>query len=390
MATRGWGGSIALAIGVGAGAAAAQLGVAYGLGIVTWPTATDPAGERAWLAGLAWTTWIAATATVLGAIVADRLSPGEPGAAPQRRRPGSTARVPAGPMATTAWRLVLALTAAVGGLLTVALVAVPARAAHRQGALPAQAVAGGYAVVGVVVGVLVALAALSARAIAANTVLTTAYVWLLGTGAVLFGLAAGGTPATAQLGVWHFSGVHLLRQTYSPPGAALMLGAALVIGVVAAAPAIRRGDNPVGVAVSGAFGPLLVSSAYFFAAPPLSSAGDDDQLSAYAIAPYAALVGLFASVVLVALAAQRAQRLAAEAAAATTESPARSEESLPEDAYAPARAYEPAEQPALVTNPGPMPLWPTQPEAPPEESSTEEITEARPAGKGFVRRLGRR
>ena len=84
MATRGWGGSIALAIGVGAGAAAAQLGVAYGLGIMTWPAATDPAGDRAWLASLAWTAWVAATATVLGAIVADRLSPGQPGAAPPR------------------------------------------------------------------------------------------------------------------------------------------------------------------------------------------------------------------------------------------------------------------------------------------------------------------
>src|SRR5213080_4700441 len=87
MATRGWGGSIALAIGVGAGAAAAQLGVAYGLGIMTWPTTTDPAGERAWLASLAWTTWIASTATVLGAVVADRLSPGRPDGCPPRRWP---------------------------------------------------------------------------------------------------------------------------------------------------------------------------------------------------------------------------------------------------------------------------------------------------------------
>ena len=122
-------------------------------------------------------------------------------------------------MATTAWRLLLALTAAVGGLLTVALVAVPARAANRPGALAAQMVAGGYAVVGVVVGVLVALAALSARAIAGNTVLTTAYVWILGTSWALFGLAGSGTAATPQLGVWHFGGVHFLRQTYSLPGA---------------------------------------------------------------------------------------------------------------------------------------------------------------------------
>src|SRR2546423_5723070 len=135
MATRGWGGSIALAIGVGAGAAAAQLGVAYGLGIMTWPATTDPVGERAWLASLAWTTWIASTATVLGAVVADRLSPGGPGAAPPRRRTGPAGRLPATPMATTAWRLVLALTAGVRGLLTVALVAGPPRPAPPPGTL---------------------------------------------------------------------------------------------------------------------------------------------------------------------------------------------------------------------------------------------------------------
>src|SRR5882757_4836432 len=76
MATRGWGGSIAIAIGVAAGAAAAQLGVAYGLGTMAWTSATDAAGERDWLASLAWTTWIAAASTVLGAVVADRLSTG--------------------------------------------------------------------------------------------------------------------------------------------------------------------------------------------------------------------------------------------------------------------------------------------------------------------------
>jgi len=110
-------------------------------------------------------------------------------------------------------------------------------------------------------------------------------VWALATGSVIFGLAAHHDLTTAQLGVWHFGGVHFLRQTYSLPGAAMMIGAALVIAVAAAWPASRRGDNPVGVAISGALGPLLVSSAYFFAAPPLAGVQSDDQLSAYAIAP---------------------------------------------------------------------------------------------------------
>jgi hypothetical protein len=405
MATRGWGGSIALAIGVGAGAAAAQLGVAYGLGVMAWPAATDAAGERSWLSSLAWTTWIAATATVLGAVIADRLSAGPPGAAPPRRRPSAPGQVPAG-LTTTAWRLVLSLTAALGGLLTVALVAVPARATHRPTTLAPQMIAGGYALIGVAVGALVAVAALSARAIAANVTITTGYLWLLAIGSVIFGFARTRELSTAQLGVWPFGTGHFLRQTYSLPGGALMLGTAVLIGVLAAIPAIRRGDNPVGVAISGAVGPLLLSSAYFLAAPRLTGVQPDEQVSAYLIAPYAAIAGLVGSVLLVGYVTQRAQRAAAVRAAAATAAPAgapapakgtatvpaprtepvlrpRTEESLPDDAYAPARAYESEQRdaPALVGTPGPMPLWPTRPDTP------EETTEAKPKGGGLMKRF---
>src|SRR5262249_8531044 len=152
---------------------------------MAWPVGTDAAGERSWLSSLAWTTWIAATATVLGAVIADRLSAGLPGAAPPRRRPSAPGQVPAG-LTTTAWRLALSLTAALGGLLTVALVAVPARATHRPTTIPPQMIAGGYALIGVAVGALVAVAALSARAIAANVVITTTYLWLLAIGSVIF------------------------------------------------------------------------------------------------------------------------------------------------------------------------------------------------------------
>ncbi|OLB66151.1 MAG: hypothetical protein AUI10_03540 [Actinobacteria bacterium 13_2_20CM_2_72_6] len=404
MATRGWGGSIAIAIGVAAGTAAAALGVCYGLGIMAWTPGTDAAGERAWLASLTWTTWIAATSTVFGAVIADRLSAGVPGAAPPRRRYGAEGRVPAGTVANTAWRVVLAITAGVGGLLTVALVAVPARAAHRPDAFAPQMIAGGYAVVGVAVGVLVAVAALSARAVAMNVVLTTAYLWALAVGSVIFGYATRRELSTAQLGVWRFGGGHFLRQTFSLPGAALMMSTALVIGVLAAWPAVRRGDNRVGVAISGALGPLLVSSAYFLAAPKLIGAEPDEQLSAYLIAPYAVIAGLAGSVLLVGIAAQREQRAAALAAAgpaapvvapapveAPSEAPPPGEESLPDDAYAPARAYESGsgsgeEGPALVASPGPVPLWPTRPDSGPEE-----VTEkARPAKGGIAKRLGRR
>jgi hypothetical protein len=385
MAARGWGGSIALAVGAAAGMAAAQLGVVYGLGIMAWTAQTDPAGESAWLASLAWTTWIAATSTVVGAVVADRLSAGAPGSAPPRRRSGSFSA--AGAVATTAWRLVIALTAAVGGLLTVALVAVPARAAHRPETYAPQMIAGGYAVVGVAVGIIVALAALAARPVATNVVLTTAYVWTLAIASVVFGVAIRQGLSTAQLGVWRFGSGHFLRQTFSLPGAGLMLGAALVLGLLGAWPAVRRGDGKVGAAISGAIGPFLIAAAYFLAAPKLVGVQPDEQLSAYLVAPYALIAGLVGSVVLVALAAQREQRAANRAAAASAPPAARTEtapsEVLDEDAYAPARAYGSASvpSPALVTGAGVTPLWPEQPAA------SDEVTEKQPAkGKGRGRR----
>jgi hypothetical protein len=372
MATRGWGGSIALAVGAAAGTASAQLGVVYGLGIMAWTGATDPAGESAWLASLAWTTWIAATSTVVGAVLADRLSAGGPGAAPPRRRPAGSA---AGSVATTAWRLVIALTAAVGGLLTVALVAVPARAAHRPETYAPQMIAGGYAVVGVAVGILIAVAALSARAIATNVILTTAYVWALAIASVIFGFATHRGLQTAQLAVWRFGSGHFLRQTFSLPGAGLMMGVALALGLLAAWPAIRRGDNKVGIAVSGAVGPFLIAAAYFLAAPKLVGVQPDEQLSAYLIAPYAVIAGLAGSVLFVGIAAQREQR---QRAPVRSTEVAMAAEALGEDAYAPARAYGSASvEPALVTGSGPAPLWPDQPDPSDETTQTQPAEDTR-------------
>ena len=311
MAARGWGGSIALAVGVAAGSAAAQLGVGYGLGVLLWTPDLDVVGQSTWLASLAWTTWIAATSTILGAVVADRLSAGEVGAAPPTRHSTVDRRVVPGVIATTGWRLVIALAAALGGLLTVPLVAIPARAAHRPETSAPQMIAGGYAIVGVAVGLLIAIAALSARAIATNVVATAGWLWALAIASVINGVAAGQGLTSAQLGVWRFGNQYFLQKVFSLPGAALMMGGALLIGALAAGPGGRRGDNRVGVAVSGAFGPLVVAAAYFLAAPKLVGVQADEQLSAYLIAPYAVIAGLAGSVLLAGLVTQREQRRAA-------------------------------------------------------------------------------
>src|SRR5215468_7668565 len=240
MAARGWGTAVAIALGIAAATAAAALGLGYGLGILVWSSTTGAGGENTWLSSLAWTTWIAATSTVIGALIADRLSPGEIGAAPPRRstmdgEAGGRPRV--SPVATGAWRFVITITAAIGALLAVPLVAVPARTIQRPETTTPQLIAGEFAVVGVVIGAVIAILALSARAVAANVAATAAWVWALAIVAVATGVAAGDDTPTAQLAVWQFGGSHG-SNNFSFGAATLMLGVALVLGILAAWPAL--------------------------------------------------------------------------------------------------------------------------------------------------------
>ncbi|WP_213455720.1 hypothetical protein [Rhizomonospora bruguierae] len=290
-AVQGWGGSIAVAVGAAAGAGAAQLGLGYGLGIIAWLPASNGAAEAAWVASLGWATWIAATSTVVGAVLAGRFSSAE----------STTPDGPGTPLTATLWRIALALAAAVGALVTVALIAVPARAATRADTFSPQTIAAGYAILGVIAGLLVAIPALAARAVAANTVVTVAYLWLLAVVTVIDGVVAGRGLGTAHLGVWQFTSErdgYWFGNLYLP-GMALSVLSALVLGALAAWPAARRGDGRVGVAISGAVGPLLVAAAYFLTAPNLVGVRNQ-QLSAYLVAPYALIAGLAGSVLVAA------------------------------------------------------------------------------------------
>ncbi|GII22223.1 hypothetical protein Pme01_18200 [Planosporangium mesophilum] len=282
------------AIGVAAGAGAAQWGLAYGLSVVAWQPVRAGIGEGLWSSGLAWVLWIGATSTVLGAVCAARLGTRAAAAGQVAHGPGFVLRT------------VMALAAAIGALVTVPLVMLPARAAQRADTFQPEVTAGAYAVIGVVVGLVVAVVAVNVRVIAANIMATTAWVWVLVAVSVVDAVRAGRTVGTAQLAAWQFTDRGWFRDTVYLPGALLMLGGALLIGVVSALPADRRTDNRVGIAISGTFGPLLAAAAYFLTAP--RPAAWAEQLSAYLFAPYAVIGGLAGSVLVAVLGPLRPRR----------------------------------------------------------------------------------
>ncbi|TDB69447.1 hypothetical protein, partial [Micromonospora sp. KC723] len=302
MSARRWGGSTATAVGVAAGVGAAQLGFAYGLGIIDWVPVDAGRTGSAWFASLAWATWIAAVSTVLGAVCAQRLNE----------------RGDDGPAGGALRRAMLAVGGAAGSSLTVLLVAVPARAATAPQTSSPQATAAGYAAVGVLLGLLAALWALSVRAAATNVIATVGWLWLLAVVSVVDGVLAGRGLNTAQLGIWQISADRpgfWLRDYVYWPGALLATGSALLIGALVARRAARVAERRLGAAISGAAGPILVAVAYLLAVPRLASV-TPAQVSAHLVAPYAVVVGAAGSVLVVAL-AQRAERRAAARQQAT-------------------------------------------------------------------------
>jgi hypothetical protein len=280
MARRGWSRSIFAAVLAASGSAAAQLGLGYGLGVIAWePPGADAATARdAWWASLAWATCVAATSGVIGAVTGDRYG----------------GRASTGALARGGRRVVMALSATIGGLITVPLVAIPARAAQVVDNYAPQILAGVFAAVGVVLGLLVALVALYSRAVAANVFATAVWLWSLAIVVVVDGAAAGHPPGYTQPDVWKFTEGGPVWHSIYIPGALLMLGAALLVGGLAAFPAAGRADNRVGVALSGGFGPLIIAVAYVLASPT-SGEAPAELVSAYYIAPYMVLAGLAGS-----------------------------------------------------------------------------------------------
>ncbi|GAB4104913.1 hypothetical protein GCM10028790_39320 [Micromonospora taraxaci] len=331
MARQGWGVSIVTAIGIAAGAGAAQLGFGYGLGVIAWTPTEAGATDTAWADGLAWATWLAASSTVLGAVCAQRLhhrsapKPAEPDSSDSAPTATTEADMPPSAPDSTGpetaqvplpverggllHRVALALGAGIGGLVTVLLIAVPARVATGADTGTPQRTAAVQATLGILLGVVVAIWALRSRAAAVNVTATAAWLWLLAVVSVIDGVRVGRGLTGAQLGTWQLDPDHshywIGGQLYWP-GALLALVPALLIGVLAARRAARSTGHRVDAAASGAAGPVLVALAYLTTLPHWSTLGPA-QLSTQLVAPYAVIAGVAGSV-LAALLAERADR----------------------------------------------------------------------------------
>lgn len=304
-------------------AAAAQLGLGFRFNVITFSVAE--AGHGAWLSGLAWVVWIAATSVTVGVVIGRRLC----------------GRADLGRFVGVTWRLVLAFAASLGALAgALPLVFVLARRVTLTGNHAPELLASVYATAGVVAGLVAALLAVAARAIATNVLASAVWLWALGV--VAFLNAPPDEPGAAQLAIWRFTDEGPIWRSFYVPGALLLLGASLLVGGLAAFPAAVRGDGLLGVAVSGGVGPALVLVAYELTRP--TAAASFDQLSAAAVAPFMVGAGMIGSVLVAAVGAMSSGR--SRRAGEPDEAPVRRP------------APQPANHPISPTPVSP-PVWPT-------------------------------
>lgn len=246
---------------------AAQLGAADALGILPWD---GPHDDRAWITLLTWLAFAFAGAVLVGALS---------GRAAFRRIRG---RDGVGP------RLAASATAGLGAAAVIGLAWLPAWDLQPPVNVNPGLVVSITAGAGVVVGLVLALLALSIRPVAAGVLTTVAWVWLLGIGAAVVGLTSGEPYPAPRVGV---PDAPSLIAPSAWTGPRVMVIAAAVLGLVVAVIVRARGASRLGTAVSGFGGPALVAAAYLIAGP------GEDQSEAYVSALLGVIAGLAASAV---------------------------------------------------------------------------------------------
>ena len=254
----------------GAVLAAAQVGVGSGLGVLDWPLSFS--AIRGWGQLLTWVAFIFAVGVAGGAVVGRRAL----------RRPRPT---------LTIWARVAASGASgLGSAAAFPLVWIPVRVNQPTVDLAAEVTMAVTAGIGALVGMVLAVIALSWKPVTSGVVVSAAWVWLFAL--VSVGLAAKDhVRVTPRLGM--IDAPQALASDAWWLGPYLMVGVAALLGLVVAAVAGWKGAGWVGIALSGLAGPGLVASAYLITGWGVSGNGED--LAPYAASLLAVCSGVIAS-----------------------------------------------------------------------------------------------
>lgn len=273
----------------GALVGAGQLGVAYGLGIVRLARTFDVTARNQWNAQLTWVSWFAVLAAVAGAIAGERAV---------RRDEHSLG-------ADT--RILLALCGGAGASAVVPLSMQPARVANLAQSGDPTLVVGLAAGLGVVAGVLVAVAALSLRPLAWNVAAVAAVAWLAGLVAIGSYLSPDAPLPSIRLGVPQWTVQEGENQFVDLLGMPVLAWLAALL--VAAAARARRVPG-LATAISGMAGAAPLALAYLIAGP--GTTGDTtDQMAPYLGALIAVPAGLLGSLLVIVVPGRDRTRAAA-------------------------------------------------------------------------------
>ncbi len=252
-------------------AAAAQLAIAQALGIIRWDTAYPAGRADGWNGLLTWIGFIYAFAVLGGAAIGRRAV----------RRPTKPDTMPA--------RVAAAFSAGVGASIAVGLAWLPARSAKPPVSVHPELLVAMAAGVAIVVGIVIALVAMSVPPIAGGVRAAAAWIWLVGIGSAIAGYLTHEPYAPPRLGVLDAPSIVPVAWWSGP---LLMIAVAAILGVVIASVARWAEAGRSGIAFSGFAGPAVVAAAYLIAGP-----GDTNlQTEPYRAALISVGAGLIGSV----------------------------------------------------------------------------------------------
>ncbi len=275
--TRAWAKLVWHAFGVAALVVAAELGAAQAFRLIRWDDDFGSGTAGSWPALLTWVGFSYTVAVVAGAAVGRRAV----------RRPTR----PDGVVART----LAALAASAGAAAAVILVWLPSGDVRAPVNVDPRLVVTITASAGILVGAMVALAALSVAPLAGGVSVTVVWVWLVAIASALADIAARTPRPAPRLAVADTPTLVPADQWWTGPS--LMIGMAVVGGALVALVARWGGGGRPWIAMSGLAGPLVVAAAYLLAGP---GTADPGQRDAYYASLIAVAAGLFASALIAA------------------------------------------------------------------------------------------